>query len=456
MASGENSTIVHQIQWHDGMALLPHHFQQLDLRLFQMIVYNMNLVSNYHWGVQELRIDKLCLPDGLLRILNAKVVMPDGLIFHFTSNEDAHSRLELDLHSIQLPADAAAATVQLILPARIDGISPIRSVTARFQMIDGPTVIDENTDDNPISIPRLIPCFSLYAGEKLPQKHVGFPIAKIQFVDGSFVLSQYTPPCFYINNDSHLLAKCVDMTRKIREKAQALSEKWQNQVGTSLLRETAEMLKPLVAIMPSLESIIGTGDIAPFVLYSELMKIAGFIAQLNLSSVPPRFSKYNHNDIDNCVIPIVDYIMQCIDHLSLEYAIFPFKKNDRVFSFKLNTAYFQSMKEIFVGLHAKPGIQTKQIEIWMNEAIIVSDDALQKVQTIRVTGASRNLISGDVLYELSPPRDIILFSITLDTQFISPNRYLHIFNPSDSEYYRPADIVLYVPKDAQSALFDAA
>jgi hypothetical protein len=92
----------------------------------------------------------------------------------------------------------------------------------------------------------------------------------------------------------------------------------------------------------------------------------------------------------------------------------------------------------------------------MNEAIIVSDDALQKVQTIRVTGASRSLISGDLLYELSPPRDIILFSVALDTQFILPNQYLHIFNPSDSEYYRPSDIVLYVLKDASGPVLDAA
>lgn len=409
----------------------------------------MALVSRYHWGIQDLEIDALALPAGLFRVQNAEVVMPDGLIFHYMAQDSTLPALELDLRQFKPASSNDLITIQIVLPARLDGISPVRAASPRFKSVDGPSVIDENTDDNPVTIPRLIPCFSLFVGDLLPPKHVGFPIAKVKFVDGSFILSNYTPPCFQINEKSHLWGGCIDVTRKIREKAQALSEKWQNQVGTSLLRETAEMLKPLVAMLPTLESLITSKDVAPFELYDELMESAGFIAQLNLSTVPPRFEKYSHNNVDNCIIPILNYIAQCIEHLSLEYAIFSFKKNDRVFSFKLNAVYYHSSKEIFVGLRAKPGIQARQIEEWMNEAVIVSDDALRKVQHMRVTGAPRQLITGEQLYEMSPPRDISLFSVTLDSQYILPNQYLHIFNPSDTEYFRPMDIVLYVPKDAE-------
>ncbi|MDR0631519.1 MAG: type VI secretion system baseplate subunit TssK [Holosporales bacterium] len=448
--------IIHQIQWHDGMALLPHHFQQLDLRLFQLISHNMNLVSRYHWGIQDLEIDALALPDGVFRVQNAEVVMPDGLIFQYTAADQALAPLELDLRQFKPASSRECITVQLIIPARLDGISPIRAASPRFKSIEGPSIIDENTDDNPVAIPRLVPCFSLTTGDVPPAKHVGFPIAKVKFADGAFVLADYTPPCFQISEKSHLWGICIDMTRKIREKAQALSEKWQNQVGTSLLRETADMLRPLVAMLPTLEALITSKDVAPFELYDELMESAGFIAQLNLSTVPPRFAKYNHNNIDECILPILHYITECIEHLSLEYAIFSFKKNDRVFSFKLNAVYFHSNKEIFVGLRAKPGIQPRQIEDWMNQAVIVSDDNLRKVQHMRVTGAPRKLIAGEQLYEMSPPRDISLFSVTLDSQYILPNQYLHIFNPSDTEHFRPVDIVLYVPKDANEPVGEAA
>ncbi|MDR1597446.1 MAG: type VI secretion system baseplate subunit TssK [Holosporales bacterium] len=450
------SSIIHQIQWHDGMALLPHHFQQLDLRTFQIIAHHMNLVSGYHWGIQDIAVDELALPGGLFRLQNAEVVMPDGLVFHYSSADEMLPALELDLRPHKPNTSQELLTVQLILPARLDGISPIRAAAPRFMSVEGAPIIDENTDDNPVAIPRLVPCFALAVGDVPPAKHIGFPIAKVKFVDGAFVLTNYTPPCFQISEKSHLWTICTDMTRKIREKAQALSEKWQNQIGTSLLRETADMLRPLVAMLPTLESLVASKDVAPFELYNELMEGAGFVAQLNLSTVPPRFEKYSHNDIDHCIIPILEYIIQCIDHLSLEYAIFSFKRNDRVFSFKLNAAYCLSNKEIFVGLRAKPGIQTKQIEDWMSEAVIVSDDAIRKVRNMRITGAPRALVTGDKLYEMSPPRDITLFAVTLDQQFISQNQYLHIFNPSDTEYARPSDIVLYVQKDVGGAIAGAA
>ncbi|MDR1907965.1 MAG: type VI secretion system baseplate subunit TssK [Holosporales bacterium] len=452
----ERSSITHKIQWHDGMALLPHHFQQLDLRMSQVIAHNMSIVSRYHWGIQDLVIDAIALPDGTFRVKNAEVVMPDGLIFHYTSSDRMLPILEIDLQPYKPASNREVITVWLVLPAYLDGTSPICAATPRFKSVDGPSVVDENTDDNPVDIPRLIPCFSLCVGEATPANHVGFPLAKVKFTEGAFVLIDFTPPCFQLSEKSHLWNICIDMTRKIREKALALSEKWQNQLGTSLLRETSEMLKPLVAMLPTLEALVAGKDVAPFELYDELMESAGFVAQLNLSSVPPRFDKYDHNNADNCILPILNYIIQCIDHLSLEYAIFSFKKNDRVFSFKLNAAYCLSSKEIFVGVRAKPGIQTKQVEDWMEEAVIASDDALRKVQNMRVTGAARKLITGEQLYEMSPPRDITLFTVTLDPQFITPNQYLHIFNPSDTEHYRPVDIVLYVPKDEKSSAREAA
>lgn len=442
-----HSSILPLIQWHDGMALLPHHFQQLDLRWSQVLSHHINLISSHHWGIQDLVIDTLTLPEGLFRILNAEIVLQDGLICHYTSKDARFLPLEVDLRPFKPTSRQNELLIQLVLPARLEGISPIRAAAPRFRSYEGTPVTDENTDDHPVSIPRLVPCLNLTVGETLPANHVGFPVAKVRFVDGAFVRAPYTPPCFQIEEPSHLWDICMETTQKIREKVLALSEKWQNQIGTSLLRETEETLKPLVAMLPTLEALMTSKEASPFELYNELMESAGFIAQLNLSSPPPRFGKYNHNDIDGSILPVVRYIAQCIDHLSLDYAIFPFKKNDRVFSFRLSQSYFDRGSVLCVGLRARPGIQSSQIQTWMNAAVIVSDDALQAVQARRIIGAPRQLIEGDLLYEMMPSRDVTLFAIDLNSPYILQNQYLHIFNPSDTEYDRPVDIVLYVKKD---------
>lgn len=448
--------IVPQIQWHDGMALLPQHFQQMELRWSQVLAHHIHLASTNHWGVQGLVFDEVTLPDGLLRLLEAELVMPDGLIFHYSAREGNAPPAEVDLSAHKPLSSREEISIQIALPARLEGISPLRAASPRFRPLEGVTATDDNTDDNPVEIPRLVPCFQLTVGQHLPPHHVGFPLAKIYFVDGAFKRGDYTPPCFFIEETSHLWTKCRTTTRLVREKALALSEKWQNQMGTSLLRETAEMLKPLVTVLPPLEALIGSQHVGPFELYQTFLDAAGVIAQLDLANVPPRFQRYDHNDIDACLLPVLAYIEQSLERLSTEYAIFPFKKNDKFFSFKLNPSYFAATKELFVGLRAKPGIQAQHIEMWMKDAVIASDEALQKVQTKRITGAPRQLVEGDKLYEMSPPRDVTLFVVELDPQFVFANQYLHIFNPSDTDYDRPADVILYVRKDGQQSFDEAA
>lgn len=449
------STISAQIQWHEGMALSPHHFQQSDLRIYQFLAHHLNLISFHHWGIQDLLIDQSVLPEGLYRVISAEIAMRDGLVFDYQLGVD-DVLLEIDLKPSKPESSNEILTVNLVVPGRVAGTSPITAAIPRFRSIPGLPVNDENTDDNPIIIQRLLPCLKLHVGNALPAQHSGFPIAKIKFVDNAFKLVDYTPPCFQVLSDSHLWKYCAEMGRIIREKSQSLSEKWQNRVGTSLLRETADMLKPLVSVLPVIESMISSCSFSPAELYGSLMRTAGQVSQLHLSNVPPFFLPYNHNEIDMCITPIIDYIISCVENLSLEYAILPFKKDGRVFSFKLSSAYFNFDKKLYVGLRAPQGIQVRQIEAWMNDAVVVSNDAIKKVQTQRVTGAKRSLLDGDKLFEMSPPRDVTLFCIEIEQQFIFPDQYLHIFNPSDDEYSRPVDIVLYFSKDEKQELLDVA
>lgn len=451
-----NKAIVPQIQWHDGMALLPHHFQQMELRWSQMLAKHVHLAAANHWGIQGMVFDEVSLPDGLLRLLEADIVMPDGLIVHYSAKNGAQAPLEVDLNAHRKTSSREEILVQIAIPERMEGVSPLHSAEPRYKPLYGVFTTDENTDDHPVEIPRLEPQLKLLVGPRLPANHVGFPIAKIFFSDGAFRRGEYTPPCFHLEDDSPLWTHCRNTVRQIREKALALSEKWQNQMGTSLLRETEEMLKPLVTVLPPLEALLGSQQVGPFELVQTFLDAAGVIAQLDLSNVPPRFLTYDHTNIDGCLLPVLAYIEQSIEHLSTEYSIFTFKKNEKFFSLKLSSAYISSLRELIVGLRAKPGIQVPQIENWMRDAVIASDEALQKVQIKRITGAARKLIEGDQLYELSPPREMTLFSIALDPQFIFANQYLHIFNPSDTHFERPADIVLYLKKEATADVQEAA
>jgi type VI secretion system protein ImpJ len=432
------------------MQITPHHFQQNDARIDQQITGHIGIISNHHWGVSELLIDPVALVHGRFSIEKTKIVMPDGHIYDYAEKERKRLPLVVELEATKKEELGVPVTLTLVLTKRLDGSSPLTGTHPRLISIEGEEIQDENTGENPCKIPRLFPNFRLQIGEKVNSNDTGFPIAKVIYEEGVFKRAPFTPPCFQIEETSHLWARCLQITALIREKVLIFSERWQNQVGTALMRETADILRPLVAMLPTLEALVNSKAVHPFDLYNELMEAAGLVAQLNLSTAPPRFERYNHNDIDSCVLPVMDYIQQTVENISLEYTILPFKKNDRVFSFKLRHAYLpETPPVLYVGLRSKPGIHARQIEIWMKEAVIVSDEALEKVQSQRMTGAPRSLITGDKLYEMSPPKDITLFSVTKDPHFIQPEQYLHIFNPSDRENERPEDIVLFVSKDEE-------
>jgi type VI secretion system protein ImpJ len=446
----KKNDIVHIIQWHDGMPLAPHHFQQQNLRYQQIISHHLNYLSFHHYGIQNLQIDQILLPSGVFRIQSADIVMQDGLVYKYDITEEGISLLECSLAPKQAEMESKPVIVQLLIPQRIPGISPLGGASPRFSSKVGKEVNDENTDDNPISIPRLIPKFELQLGSDLPPKYICFPIAKVKFEDGVFKISEYTPPCFFIEEKSMILKKSTVVVRKIREKTQTFSEKWQNQVGSNLLRETADVLKPLITVLPLLEMLVSSQFIQPYSLYCELVRAAGIISQLTLSKVPQKFAAYNHNSIDECIEPILEYITECIERICLEYTIFSFIRNDKIFSVKLHHSYINN-NELLVGVRAKQGIRHNQIEDWMNEAVIVSDGALQKVKEKRVLGTARGLINDDRLYKMSPPRDVTMFSVIVDQNFITINQYMHIFNQSDDEKKRPLDIVLYVPKTPENS-----
>ena len=69
------------IQWHEGMLLMPQHFQQMAGR-FEGLVQNAvaTVGSPYPWGLLRLEYDRSTLVDGLLRVLHVEAVMRDGFL----------------------------------------------------------------------------------------------------------------------------------------------------------------------------------------------------------------------------------------------------------------------------------------------------------------------------------------------------------------------------------------
>lgn len=445
MAVNTRSLIAPQIQWHEGMLLSPHHFQQSDLRHHQVLIHHFSLLNHYHWGIRDFKLDPIVLPDGIVRVQDLEAVMPDGLIISYSINQADVPPLELDLKPFKEDlVNGGELTIQLCLPQRHEHASPIVGEFARYWSVEGNEVKDDTAPENVVRIPRLYPRVFLSAGDNAPARATSIPLMKIRYHNEAFVQTPYLPPLFYIAENSSLMRECLELVQHIREKASYLSDRWQSQAGTPLAGETAALLRPLIAVLPLFESLVHGDQIPPHTLFKYMCFIAGQLSTLRLSQLPPVMPLYNHKDIYASFQPVIEHMNMMIGTIEKAYASFMFNQRDRLFTLKMHPAYAND--RLYIGVRIPKGMSELQLNDWISDAIIASDDAIDSVRNKRITGAKRIVIREGDMYQLIPSRGVILIEITNDPAYISFEQNLNIFNPADHPERRPTEIVLYVKK----------
>lgn len=441
--------VIPKIQWHEGMLLSPQHFQQMELRNQQVLTYHLQRLSPFYWGIRHIKFDPVVLSAGIVRLLEVDAVMPDGLIInrYDGSGSPLNDPLELDLAPFKDDFSKGELTVYLTVPERALASSPVIGEWPRYTSTDGPEVLDDNTPDNVVRIPRLLPKISLAAGFTPPARHEYIPLARIAYQDEAYLLTPYTPPCFIISQNSPLGERCALLAMRMREKASYLTEKWQAQIGTELMKETGKLLRPLAESLLTLEAIIGTGKTHPYDLYLALCAVAGRFATLRLSQAIPAFPSYHHNDILKSIAPLIEWIEKVTNSIEQTYIIIPFIQNDRLFYHKLSRNWADDY--LLVGVRIPPTMDASQMGDWFRECVIASESHLESARMRRVTGAPREALKGDELARMMPASGLQLYRIHIDSHFITRGESLMIFHAADQPDKRPSGIVLYA-KEAPS------
>lgn len=436
-----HNKFIPEIQWHEGMMLSPQHFQQAERRHQQLLNYHINHLAPYHWGVEHLKFDQITLPNGLIRVLELEAIMPDGLLISHSATM-ASRPLEVDVTEMKADIIDGPTYIYLCVPETTTGTSSIYGEWPRFISVDGDDVVDENTADNVIRIPRLIPKISLIASPYPPARYVSFPIARIGFSEEAYSLDPFYAPCFRVSQVTHLGEMCADIARRLREKAAYLCEKWQNQIGTPLISETATQLRPIVESLPKIEPLIHSGVAHPYQLFLGLCHVAGSLSALRLSQVPPSFPPYNHNNIHDTFSPLFEWIDLVIKSIEKTYTVALFNQTDRRFHILLQPEFMH--EDLMIGIKSSTNMTEGELEHWMKECIIATESHVEDARIRRITGAPRAIVQGQELFDLMPGRNVIIFKVKNDPVFITPGEVLTIINPADREEKRPLEVFLYL------------
>ncbi len=431
------------IQWHEGMLLAPQHFQQMTIRNDDLLQYHITAATPFHWGIQSLTIDTVLLIEGTFRVLEVEAVMPDGLVvYHTPATED---NLEVDLTPYTDEMSQKPVSIYLVVPAKKEGEVSARGTLARYNSVEGRPVIDENTGESELSIPRLVPRLSLLITDTPPQKYAALPLARVSYKNETYSMTDYLAPCLTVSLKSPVGRMCSAVSRRLREKAVFLAERISSPAAAlrgPMSLETKLLIHAMVSGLPEFEALLSTGRAHPYTLYLSLCTILGNLSALGTGLVPPVLAPYNQDDLFANFDETRAYIFRVIDEGILEsHTAIPFDFENGVFSLRLIRAW--TTPTIVLGVRGRTAMPEEDVMAWFNESLISSDINVESLKEKRIRGADREKIDGDE--ELVPTQNVTLYSVRTTAEFISPDKKLQVFNTSDPMNKRgPAEIILYV------------
>jgi type VI secretion system protein ImpJ len=433
--------IPHAVQWHEGMLLAPHHFQQLASRQEAQIQYHLTALAPFQWGIRSLQIDTNLLVSGTLRIVDLEAILPDGLIVSYDANSEDPLELDLTKHADEL----AHKPIYAYLVVAVRKSQTTKGDLERYVSFVGDEVVDENTGSGAVQIPRLKPQLSLILNEILPAKYVGFPLLQISYRNEAYALTDYITPTPSVSPSSAIGGMCSAVARRLREKAMFLAEQARTPTAAVDIPHYIRIqtiLHGLVAGLPHFEAVLSTGISHPFLLYTALCTIVGHLSTSGSNRVPPMLDPYDHTKLRDTFEQAQDFIFQVIAEAIPEaYLAVPFHYEDGEFMIQFDEQWRD--RRLILGIRGSSGSTKVDMLGWGSECLIGSQSKIEMMRNNRVLGAKRDILEIQEDLPLSP--DIILFALENDPEYIVSNERLNIFNIGDEQAQNtPAEIILYV------------
>lgn len=444
-------SIMDPIQWHEGMLLLPQHFQQSDQRIHQLLHFHMKIMSPFHWGVHHFKIDPVQLVTGTLRFLQLEAVMPDGLIV--TRYETDENFLEVDLTPHMEEMSIKPMLIHVAVPAYREGYGNASetSGTPRYSSIQSLDVIDDNTGEGEVQVPKLKPNLKLIIGNEIPTTLVSFPILKVGFESNSFCLKDFVPPSLSLSTKSKISDKCTNVTKTAREKLAFLVSRLRSNTSNLMSRDTEHAVRLLSAGLLPLEAAVQSGGSNPYHVYLFLINLAAQVSGLYPGQVPPQFDPYNHNDLQHSFEQVAEFIFTMIDRIQEGYTVVPFRLTDRTFQIDFPEGWIAD--KIVLGAQAPSTMSESELVNWVENCVIVSQSLEEASRDKRVRGIPRTVVQSSEDLKLLPAKGMVLFEMDGKSEYLKPDELLRVFNVNDTLAKRPTELVLYLSKKIDQKFF---
>ncbi|ODS25024.1 hypothetical protein AB835_00520 [Candidatus Endobugula sertula] len=445
------------ICWHEGMLLSPHHFQQNHQYWERQLSRLIATLSPNFWGVGELVFNQAALLEGEVDIQRLVAILPDGFVVDYDSQNDEPLKVTLE------EVGAEPVTVQLTIPIQVPGSASERSEIQRYSSRDGQPNIDENTGDNEMILPRLVPKLSLQVTDRVGNRYVGLPLFRIVKPEGGSLQldPEYCPPLLSIGADKFrsgteevpgpkpIQHRARTLALFIRQKAMQLAGVAENGdgVGTNISQRHHRWIRAMVQELVAFELIAEASYSLPRKLYEALVRMAGPISELAPNSIPPHFPAYCHDDNLPYFNKVMKYIQDQVDRVNLNYSTLSFdNEREGVFTLMFDKAW--EGRDIIIELRPSANDSREGVEKWIKVYRIASINLHKDLSERRLLGAKAECIEREEKSGIVPSPGNALFRIAADKRFISVGvKLVIVATNSKVKDHIPHSILIHIPHE---------
>jgi type VI secretion system protein ImpJ len=424
------------IQWHEGMLLSPQHFQQLDNYTQYLFGIFASSCSVGFYGIHELKLDTAALVSGVVRLLKASGIFPDGCHFDFDAVYD--TPVERNLAEYFL-SHSTAVRIYLAIPSRKLGANLLTGELARYYSDEITNVNDENTGENNINIPVLKPKLQLLMNDEVDARYTSFPIFEAEkTIDGGVAGTTFIPPLITIDEHSEISIMCREIIQLIRNKIAYFSDRKDNYTRITADESLASLRLLIQAVLP-LEALVRINGIQPFEMYKCLLTAVSSIIAINPTQLIPHMPNYDHNNIFATFNGLLQYATTIINNLKQRYDIIKFSKDGSIFKLTMKKEWLEK-NEIFIGVQKPFSALNDDLINWINGAQIASESMTTAIRDRRILGADRSIQERGTY--ITQPNNMQIITVKTASIYIRPAEKLCLMN--NAIKFVPEEVVLYV------------
>ncbi len=296
-----------KVVWFDGMHLGPHHFQVQTQSFEDLVHFSTASLWFAPYGLISCKLDPDALKNGILSLVHAKGLFPDGLAFQMPDG-DALPPV-LNINELFSPTRESLIVLLAVPPRRPEGPNcalngETSEVELRYQA-ESRTLPDANTgrDERDIQVGRKNIRFTV---ETQPNEGlVTMPVARVlRDGAGRFIFDPgFIPPCLQISASERLLVIARTLVDILAEKSASLS-RVRRASAPGRAGYSSDELASFWFVHTVNESLSVLRHLCvserghPERLYLEMSRLAGALCTFGLDSHPQELPAYDHDNLE--------------------------------------------------------------------------------------------------------------------------------------------------------------